>query len=296
MNVTVERSRHGPFERIVLSYPLPATLEGHPSVAALSVYRVGDILIDTGSTRTADALVRALADTPPQRVVLTHQHEDHAGGVNAVKRAFGDLPVHCPRSLVDIVRAGAPVPPHRELFWGHPEPVEDLLAYDPGHTFETWQFPLHTLATPGHSPGHVALYTTWGDHVYACTGDLFFSRRMVPAWFESAADDMARSQRAVADLGPRVVMLPTHGRVRDEGGAFLRTNADAIDHAADAVRDTAAQIGRSDLAAVTRAHFEQEDVTGALTGGEISLAAFTRSVLEPVRALPATSLAHLFAG
>src|SRR5690349_7030646 len=95
--IQIQRTRIGPFERIVLNAPDPI------KPASLSVYRVGDTLIDSGGTRVAHALVDALRDDPPRRVLLTHQHEDHAGGVGALRRAFGHIPVHAERRYLSLL-------------------------------------------------------------------------------------------------------------------------------------------------------------------------------------------------
>ena len=286
----MQHSLHGPFERIVLSFevefpPMPDI----PPVSSLSVYRVGDILIDTGSSLVVPALVEALRDTPPDKILLTHQHEDHAGGIVGLREAYGAVPVHAPRPHLPVIRAPDPVQLHRAAYWGQPEPVQDVLPYDPGDVFETRGLALEAVATPGHTPGHIAFVARWGDDVFALSGDLFFTSRLTPAFFESAADDMAASQRRLAEHGDALRMLPSHGKVRADGAATLRATADAIDRQSDAVRAKAEELGTTEPWTVAEALFGPDPV-GRLTGGEISSAAFVRSVLDPVRALPASAL------
>ena len=281
----VERSSHGPFQR--LSF-LRATAMG---VAQMSVYRVGDTLIDTGGTPIGPDLVAALATDPPRRIVLTHQHEDHVGNVPLLKRHFGDVPVYAPRQHVGIIASTSRVPDYRAFFWGHPEPTEDLIPYEPGTEFDTGDAVLDAVLTPGHTPHHIALVATVAGVRYALTGDLYTSKPL-EAWYESAADDMAASLRRLlpgAAMMPLVV-LPTHGRVKDDGVSLLGDAADWLDREADRVRRAAAESGSSShrtLAQVLYSHLGP-DLTDACSGGEISRAAFVRSVREPVRALPAT--------
>jgi len=103
-DVIVERSLHGPFERIVL------TLRSQPA-SQLSVHRCGDTLFDAGSPRSAHALVEALRHEPPKRLVCTHQHEDHVGGVHALRAAFGHLPLYVPAPHVALLKTFDSVPP-----------------------------------------------------------------------------------------------------------------------------------------------------------------------------------------
>src|SRR6185312_8168305 len=109
------RTRHGPFERIVLRAALPS------GPAVVSAWRVGDVLVDTGSSLVAEALVGALRADPPRRIVCTHQHEDHVGGVAAIRRAFGAIPVHAPRPHLPVIARTSRVPAYRAAVWGHPE-------------------------------------------------------------------------------------------------------------------------------------------------------------------------------
>jgi glyoxylase-like metal-dependent hydrolase (beta-lactamase superfamily II) len=279
----VERSTHGPFRRL-------SFLRGTPmGVAQMSVYRVGDTLIDTGGTPVGPDLVAALADDPPRRIVLTHQHEDHVGNVPLLRRHFGHLPVFAPRPHLDIIAGTSRVPDYRAFFWGHPEPSTDLIGYDPGEAFETGDTVVEAVLTPGHTPHHIAFVANVGGVAYALTGDLYTSKPL-EAWYESAAYDMATSLRRLLPKGSAPLsVLPTHGRVKEDGVTLLRDAADWLDREAERV-ETAAASGPSSHRALAKALYDHlgPDIADAYSGGEISRAAFVRSVLEPVRSLPAT--------
>jgi glyoxylase-like metal-dependent hydrolase (beta-lactamase superfamily II) len=281
---SVERTVHGPFERLSFAH---ARKHGH---VQHSVYRIGDTLIDTGGTRVAEALLPLLAERPPRRIVLTHQHEDHVGNVGAIRRAFGQLPVHAPRAHLPIIATTAEVPGYRARAFGHPEPTSaaELEPYDPGATFVVDGITLEAVLTPGHTPHHIALVAHVGAEVFALTADLYTSRPL-DAWYESAADDMAASLRRIAAHGTALRVLPTHGRCKDDGARVLAEAAGWLDREADAVRADAERLGLFEpraLAAARYAHLG-EDVSDRATRGEISRAAFVRSVLAPVRTLPA---------
>lgn len=280
--VQVERTVHGPFERLSFSLDTPLGRSQH------SLYRLGDTLIDTCGTIAGAALVELLRERPPRRIVCTHQHEDHVGNVAAIRRAFGALPVFVPREHVALVTDFDRVPEYRATVWGHPEPTGPVEPYDPGHVFEDRGVAIEAWLTPGHTPHHVAFVARTHGQVFALTGDLYTSRPLA-AWYESAADDMAASLRSLAGLGDALVVLPTHGRIKADGARVLGDMADWIDREADAVRQAAARIASDEPRAVAAALYAEHelDIHDLATGGEISRACFVRSVLAPVRALPA---------
>jgi len=279
--IAVTRTAHGPFERIVLAAP------GGKRGAVLSVYRAGDTLFDAGGSRVAPVLARLLSDHPPRRIILTHQHEDHAGGVETLRRAFGRIPVHAPEAHAELLRRFDRVPEYRALHWGQPEPVPDAIPYQAGDAFRADGVVVEAVATPGHTPGHMALVARHCGRRLALTGDLYVTDRPLTAWWESAADDLIRSWRDLAQ-GGGLAMLPTHGEVREDGERALTEVAELVERAATLVAEASRRLGTRDPGAVAQEVFGPEGDFAHRSGGEFSFAAFARSVLEPVRALPAT--------
>jgi glyoxylase-like metal-dependent hydrolase (beta-lactamase superfamily II) len=280
--IEVTRTRHGPFERIVL------TAHRGSSVNSLSVYRVGDLLIDGGGSRVAAQLVEALREDPPKRILCTHQHEDHVGGIATLRRAFGPLPVYIAKAYVDLVATFDRVPAYRAAAWGTPEPVADAIGFSPGGEFEAGGTRLRALETPGHTPFHITFVAHEDAQTYALTGDLYTSSPQL-AWFESSAEDLVRSCRQVAGESERLCLLPTHGRAREAGGAALSGLADQVEREAERVRTAHQERAPCSHRELARLLYGDADaVMSAHSQGEFAHANFVRAVLAPVKALPAT--------
>lgn len=126
-----------------------------------SILVVGDagaILIDGATDRAADAIlanVRALGVDPRQvkRLLNTHEHMDHAGGLADLQRATG-APVLARAPAVATLRTGTP---------GHDDPqfgelaafpaVADVRPLAEGAAVRLGNLVLQSHPTPGHAPG-----------------------------------------------------------------------------------------------------------------------------------------------
>lgn len=282
--VRVDREQHGPCERVVL---LPL---GPPNGASLSVYRVGDTLFDTGGSRVRDALLRLLDESPPRRIVLTHQHEDHSGNVAAIVERFGDIPVHAPRDLIAMLTTFDAVPDYRKHYWGTATPIRaDLLVpYDAGDAFEVAGLEFVALHTPGHTPPHHAFVCESEGRAFVLSGDLYSSRPL-EAFLESSTPDTIRTYRGLARYGSALRMLPTHGRVREDAARVLADAAAWLEAESIAIESAAAELSTRDPILVAT-HRYGPDTHRAATSGEMGASIFVRSVLDPVTALPAHPL------
>jgi len=188
----------------------------------------GLTLVDTTTRGSADALIAAAsaAGAPIRRVALTHGHGDHVGSVDALKERLGDSAEVLMPELDARIHAGEKVVDGK-LPGSWPTlktcPDQVLRAGDRVGSLEV-------IATPGHSPGHVAFrdtrdnsviagdtYTTYGK---AAVSNHFYWRFPLAAMatWDKAKD--LESARTLRGLEPSLLAVG-HGRAIRQPAAAM---------------------------------------------------------------------------
>jgi glyoxylase-like metal-dependent hydrolase (beta-lactamase superfamily II) len=195
----------------------------------------GLTLVDTGPSGATSAVLSAIGRlrAPLRRVVLTHAHGDHVGGLDALIAATdGDVEVVVGSREAALLagdfalRDGEPGPPPKPRGYASPKTAPTRLVGQ-GDRIGS----LHVLATPGHTPGHVSLIDTRdhtliaGDAVStlgraAVSGDLVW-RWPFPA-LSTWSKDLARAsaRKLLEELPER--LATGHGPILGDATTRLR--------------------------------------------------------------------------
>jgi glyoxylase-like metal-dependent hydrolase (beta-lactamase superfamily II) len=188
----------------------PGMMTG-PGTNTYLLGRRDPILLDTGAgvPEYMNELAGYLAERgwkQPARVVLTHRHRDHLGGVPHLRERFRGL------------RVGKMIHRDAEL----PDGIDDLRD---GATIQGDGVTLRAIYTPGHASDHLCYYLEEENAVF--TGDVVLagSTTVIPAEDGDLLDYMSSLKR-LQQLGVRRI-YPAHGPVVEDGPALI---AEYIEH------------------------------------------------------------------
>jgi glyoxylase-like metal-dependent hydrolase (beta-lactamase superfamily II) len=207
-------------------------------------------LIDTsipGGARGMIAAARAIASEPIARLLLTHAHQDHIGSLDALARALGEPQVAIGKREARLLpkkpaqdRSLDPGEPQCKVKGGFPGAVTR-----PTHLLSDGELygSLRVVASPGHTPGHLAYFDERDGTLYAGDalvtlggevnvmgfGPWFFPFGPLVTWHRPTA---VESVRKLAELPIRRIAAG-HGRLVEGGPELLR----------DAVKRAEAKLG-----------------------------------------------------
>ena len=183
----------------------------------------GLTVVDTMIPRSEKAILAAAAGRPIRRIALTHAHSDHVGSVDALAAALPGVELLISARDARLLAKDKTLGPEEQgkLRGGYPgtktRPTREVAA---GERIGS----LEVIASPGHTPGHVAFFDTrdgtlyCGD-VFSTLGGVATSAKVNPrfpfpalaTWHRPTVLESAKALRALEPTR----LAPGHGQVVD---------------------------------------------------------------------------------
>jgi glyoxylase-like metal-dependent hydrolase (beta-lactamase superfamily II) len=189
----------------------------------------GMTLIDTTFGRGAAKAILAQATRPIVRIVLTHAHQDHVGGLDALAAELPDAEVLISARDAKLMAGdNSPEPgePAGDKIRGYGAKTKPTRTIAPGERIGS----LEVVAAPGHTPGQLAFldtrdrtlfaadaYTTLGGVATTAKPNPRFPLPALSTWHRPTALETARNLRA---LDP-ARLAAGHGKIVENPGAAM---------------------------------------------------------------------------
>ncbi|MDB4886775.1 MAG: Zn-dependent hydrolase, glyoxylase [Gemmatimonadetes bacterium] len=231
----------------------------------VSAYAMRGVLVDTGFPRVRHDFLRVVADLPLHGAVVTHQHEDHAGGAAALAER---MPLHMHARCEQVLRERPDIGFYRRSIWGRPDRLTvPLVPFDPA--------PLEVVALPGHTPDHLGVWDP--ERRILASGDLFLGVKVRVAHHDESPAVLIQSLRRAAALEPRL-LLDAHRGPLPNPVPLLRAKADWLEATMELVAGLAARgLGEREI---TRRVLGREELVGWVSAGEYSRRSLVQAMLR----------------
>lgn len=144
-----------------------------------------------------------------RKVLLTHGHIDHIGGVHDMQPLVGDE-IYIGSGDAGLLRT----PPEslQQALGIRCEPTDNFKEVSEGMTINVGSFEIKVMETPGHTEGGVCYLIKNGDETVISVGDTLFAQSVgrtdLDGGDQAKLDD---SLRRLAELPDELRVLPGHG-------------------------------------------------------------------------------------
>ncbi|ASK55541.1 hypothetical protein CEQ48_12380 [Vibrio tarriae] len=168
------------------------------------------IVVDPGGDVKQLAMLIAELGVKVTQLVLTHGHLDHVGGTQSLAQALGGTQIVGPHKADNFWLQGLE---GQSKMFGFPltEAFEPDEWLDDGDVIRFGQQTLQVIHTPGHTPGHVVLFSEAAR--LAFVGDVLFNGSIGRTDFPQGDFNtlIGSIKNKLWPLGSDVTFIPGHG-------------------------------------------------------------------------------------
>ncbi|MFW9903787.1 MAG: MBL fold metallo-hydrolase [Candidatus Thorarchaeota archaeon] len=251
-----------------------------------SCYLIDGLLIDSGAPGGVKEF-RDFIDSLDRKIgacILTHSHEDHAGGAHMLNSEFG-IPIFASKKAIPLLKSGYTYPEYRQIAWGEDgvlpvevELIPNLISSMSG------KYTFHVLPIPGHAPDQIAPIEKQQEWAFTSDGiqvkykRLFGSSSAIPediSLIYQSIQDICRFTEKMSNLK---IFLPG-------GKVFGR---DLIDQKLEEIWNLRLEVYRYvdqdfSIDEIVVKIFGEEDLFASLTNGKLSKKNLIESLIEWVK-------------
>ncbi|MGP3667722.1 MAG: MBL fold metallo-hydrolase [Candidatus Bathyarchaeota archaeon] len=174
------------------AYLVDGKLAGISQILSLYVVKEDKVaLIDAGVSQFVGDVINSLKNLglfPVDYIIVTHEHWDHMQGAAPLIDAMrGRVKVYASRIAKPLLEDPSRI--EYDFGMGAVEPVKNVIPLDEGDVINLGGVELEVISTPGHTPGHIALYDKAnrnifvGDSIGNKVDETTFIPSHNPPWF-----------------------------------------------------------------------------------------------------------------
>ena len=198
----LKKTHHGD----VTIFKAARTFMGRPLYITHFFY-VDGLLIDTGPSHVSTEIIAALRELNLEKVVITHQHEDHTGNCSLIQKEFG-TPIFAHPDTIRVLANPPEIEIYRKIMWGDlpqatARPLDNFVTTD--------RYRLETIYTGGHSIDHVCYFEPQNRWLFA--GDLYLGESLIGFMVGENIVEHLRSLQLLISLNPSTLFCGLKGRL-----------------------------------------------------------------------------------